>query len=241
MKESFILYTSYMKHIELLDMEQRGILLTAIFAYQSNAELPDMDGMIKMAFSFIQSDMDKNEEKYQQVIEARREAGKKGGRPKANAFPEKQKKQMVFQESKGKQKNPVYEDVYVDDNVNNNKNILSDKSDRVYPYSDVISYLNSKAGTSFKDKSKDSRKHIKARFDEGYSLEDFKTVIDKKVSEWRGTKMEGFLRPATLFGTKFESYLNQRLSGDSKSFSNFQQSTTDWDAIAYQIMNKGAV
>lgn len=237
MRESFILYTSYMEHIDLLTMEQRGILLTAIFAYESKSELPDMDGMTKMAFSFIKSDMDKNEEKYQQVIEARREAGKKGGRPKANGFLEKQKKQMVFQKSKGKQKNPVYVDVYDNDN-DINKNILSDKSDVVYPYADIISYLNAKAGTSFKDKSKDTRSHIKARFDEGFSLDDFRTVIDKKVSEWRGTKMEGFLRPATLFGTKFESYLNQRLSGDSKSFANFQQSSTDWDALADQIMNE---
>ena len=127
MKNSFVLYTSYQKQLDLLTMEQRGRLLTAIMAYVSENDLPDMDGATEMAFSFIQSDLDKNAEKYQQTIESRREAGKKGGRPKANAFSEKQKKQMVFSESKEKQKNPVYEDVYVDDYVDSKESNIGNK------------------------------------------------------------------------------------------------------------------
>ena len=73
---------------------------------------------------------------------------------------------------------------------------------------EVIEYLNAKAGTAYKPASKDTQKHIKARIAEGFSLSDFQTVIDKKVSEWKGTDMEQYLRPSTLFGTKFESYLN---------------------------------
>ena len=52
------------------------------------------------------------------------------------------------------------------------------------------------------------QKHIKARLSEGFTIEDFKTVIDKKCAEWLGTDYEQYLRPQTLFGTKFESYLN---------------------------------
>lgn len=80
----------------------------------------------------------------------------------------------------------------------------------VYPYAEVISYLNSKADTAFKDSSKDTRRHIKARCDDGFTLDDFKKVIDNKVAEWKGTDMSAYLRPATLFGTKFEGYLNQK-------------------------------
>lgn len=108
-----------------------------------------------------------------------------------------------------------------------------------YPYKEIIEYLNEKAGTAYRAGAKDTQSHIRARFEDGFTLEDFRTVIDKKCAEWKGTEMEKYLRPATLFGTKFESYLNQH--GTNKrpnSFSNFEQSNTDWDDLAYQIMNQ---
>lgn len=75
---------------------------------------------------------------------------------------------------------------------------------------DIVEYLNDRAGTSYKPSTANTVKHINARLNEGYSVEDFKTVIDTKVKEWKGNpKMEKFLRPDTLFGSKFESYLNQ--------------------------------
>ena len=78
------------------------------------------------------------------------------------------------------------------------------------PFSEIIRHLNSKAGTSFRASSKDTQKHILARWNEGYRLEDFFRVIDAKASEWRyDKKMAPYLRPSTLFGTKFESYLQQ--------------------------------
>lgn len=75
-------------------------------------------------------------------------------------------------------------------------------------YYRVVEYLNEKAHTKFKFASKATQQHINARLSEGFTLEDFKTVIDKKCDEWLGTDFEQYLRPATLFGTKFESYLN---------------------------------
>ena len=107
MKNSFVMYTDYMQHLELMSMEQRGVFLTAIMQYVSGAELPEMDGMVRMAFSFAKAQIERDDLNYQRVIAARSEAGKQGGRPKANAFPEKQneaKKQMVFLKSKAKQK-----------------------------------------------------------------------------------------------------------------------------------------
>lgn len=73
---------------------------------------------------------------------------------------------------------------------------------------EILSYLNEKSGKKYKSKSKDTIKHINARLAEGFKVEDFKTVIDKKCAEWLGTEFEQYLRPATLFGTKFEGYLN---------------------------------
>lgn len=77
-------------------------------------------------------------------------------------------------------------------------------------YSAVIDYLNEKAGTRYRANNKSTASLLNARINEKYVLEDFKSVIDIKVAEWKGTEYEKFLRPATLFGTKFENYLNQK-------------------------------
>lgn len=77
-------------------------------------------------------------------------------------------------------------------------------------YTPVIDYLNQKAGTDYRAGSKATQAHINARVAEGFTLEDFRKVIDNKVADWRGTEWEKFLRPQTLFGTKFESYLNEK-------------------------------
>ncbi|OAO27250.1 conserved phage C-terminal domain-containing protein [Staphylococcus capitis] len=90
------------------------------------------------------------------------------------------------------------------------ENILSGNP-TAYPYKDVIDYLNQQTGKNYKSTTKKNQTVIRARTDEGFSLDDFKRVIDNKVAEWKGTNMEKYLRPETLFGTKFEGYLNQKL------------------------------
>ena len=83
------------------------------------------------------------------------------------------------------------------------------KQDKI-PYKEIVDYLNFKINSNYKPTTKKTKDLIKARYNEGFKLEDFKKVIDKKVNEWiNDKKMEQFLRPTTLFGTNFESYLNQ--------------------------------
>nr|WP_290446055.1 conserved phage C-terminal domain-containing protein [Ihubacter massiliensis] len=74
----------------------------------------------------------------------------------------------------------------------------------------VLSKLNSLCGTRYKATSEKTKGLVKARMNEGFTLTDFETVIEKKTAEWTGTEYEKFLRPETLFGPKFESYLNQK-------------------------------
>ena len=88
----------------------------------------------------------------------------------------------------------------INDNVNDNVNEIVDK---------VIDYFNEKCKTKYRKNTQDVRKLIIARINEGYTFDDFKVVIDKKYREWKGTEMEKYLRPSTLFGTKFQQYLNQ--------------------------------
>lgn len=76
---------------------------------------------------------------------------------------------------------------------------------------EIITYLNNILGTRYRAENKVTQKHIKARLSEKYTVDDFKTVIDKKYAEWNGTDMAKYLRPETLFGSKFEGYLNSEV------------------------------
>lgn len=92
--------------------------------------------------------------------------------------------------------------------------INTDRNADHKPYNDIVSYLNEKAGKRYKPTSKKIQSLISARMNEGFTLEDFKAVIDIKCAQWlHDAKMSEYLRPSTLFGTKFEEYLN---SGNGK-------------------------
>lgn len=95
------------------------------------------------------------------------------------------------------------------DSTNREEEPLSGKPDDV-PYDEVIDYLNEKTGKHYRSKAAATRKLIKARFADGYTLDDFRHVIDVKVSQWLNTDQDKFLRPETLFRpSHFESYLNE--------------------------------
>lgn len=84
---------------------------------------------------------------------------------------------------------------------------LDDLSEAV---SAIVAYLNEKAQTKYKTGTKATQTRIKARLGEGFAVDDFKRVIDIKTTEWlNDPNMRQYLRPETLFGTKFEAYLNQ--------------------------------
>ena len=100
-------------------------------------------------------------------------------------------------------------EIEIEKEIENRDKYIVEQSPTTYPFRTVIEYLNERSGKSYRYSGKATKRHIKARFEEGFSLEDFKRVIDWKVAEWTGTDMEKYLRPETLFGTKFESYLQE--------------------------------
>lgn len=82
------------------------------------------------------------------------------------------------------------------------------------PFSEIISYLNKKTNSNYKATTKKTKELITARWNEGFTLEDFKRVIDLKTEEWlHDHKWNRYLRPETLFGSKFEAYCNQKSGG----------------------------
>lgn len=101
------------------------------------------------------------------------------------------------------------------DSIDNNIYSRAEDSPTEHPeqadVTEIVEYLNRAAGTSYKPNTPKTVRSIKARMKEGFTVDNFKTVIDKKVSEWAKTDMQKYLRPETLFGTKFEGYLNQQI------------------------------
>ena len=93
---------------------------------------------------------------------------------------------------------------------NKNKEIdIEDKEDN-FPYNKIIFYLNELAGTNYKEDAPWILALMKEHVKNGYTPDDFITVINKKWREWKGSDMIKYIRPSTLFGDKFESYLNQK-------------------------------
>jgi uncharacterized phage protein (TIGR02220 family) len=91
---------------------------------------------------------------------------------------------------------------------------------------EIISYLNDKAGSSFTKKGSNIQL-IVSRLREGYTIDDFKRVIDTKCKDWCGTDWQKYLRPITLFNkTKFENYLNTTNDKIANDFSKFADSVT---------------
>ena len=103
-------------------------------------------------------------------------------------------------------------------NTNITKLLINNKEEKYkkeekceIPYVEIIDYLNLKTKSHYKYNTNKTRGCIKARWNEGFRLEDFKKVIDNKSKEWLGDpKYENYLRPETLFGNKFEGYLNSK-------------------------------
>lgn len=96
----------------------------------------------------------------------------------------------------------------------------------------IVAYLNEKAGTRYKSASKATQGRINARLSEGFTVEDFKAVIDKKCGEWlNDPKMRQYLRPETLFGTKFEGYLNAPEGSKDGKSGNDPEKRPTWGTV----------
>lgn len=88
----------------------------------------------------------------------------------------------------------------------------------------VVNYLNKKAFKNFKPETKKTIDLIKLRLSEGYTEEDFYTVIDKMTNCWLSNgDLDKYLRPITLFGDNFDSYLNE----------DWERQETDWQSQYY--------
>lgn len=98
-----------------------------------------------------------------------------------------------------------------------NQRQINTKEENTNIYKYIVDYLNGKTNSKYKHTTPKTKSLINARLKEGFTVEDFIKVIDTKCNEWLEDKhWSKFLRPETLFGTKFEGYLNQSDSVSKK-------------------------
>ena len=175
MKNSFVLYNDYRKHLTLLNDTEKARLLDAIFAY-ADGEQVELDGVVEMAFSFIKAQMDRDAEKYADKCEKRREAGLKGGAPKGNKNASKQPKQangcINNQNNQKQAKQPDTDN----DTDNDNDNVTD--INKGINYQEIVDlYNNTCVSLPRVSALSDSRKKsIRARLKK-YSVEDLKKAF----------------------------------------------------------------
>ena len=130
------------------------------------------------------------------------------------------------------------ESLTVDDTVNDNSNTSVEVAK--YPYKEVIEYLNEKTGKSISYRSNGNKKLIRARINEGYTVEDLKKVIDNKVNDWfgkgikfsNGKPAENYLHPSTLFIPKnFDKYLNEEIHESTETKPSGNNYIEDWSVF----------
>ncbi|MEB8649896.1 conserved phage C-terminal domain-containing protein [Bacillus cereus] len=131
------------------------------------------------------------------------------------------------QEEKEKEEGKEQEQEPEEEKTKSKASLKPDAKSNPIPYKDILDYLNEKANKNFNPKAEGHRKLIRARWNEGYKLEDFKKVIDNKISQWLGKKsfdgkpLDQFLRPSTLFAQKhFDNYLNETVNMSNQQHGN---------------------
>lgn len=193
-----------------LDAEQFGRLMGALFDLAGDGE-PEVDDDIALAFEFMALQQNIDRAKYERICERNRLNAKKGGAPKGNQNARKttQNNRSVEKQPNAKKNNPN-DNENDNDNDNDNENESGLNPDSAPSLSSsLVDYLNKKTGSNYRA-TKSVTERIGDLVADGYTAEDMARVIDLKVSEWGDSeKMRQYLRPSTLFGEKFEEYVQQ--------------------------------
>lgn len=200
MRDSFMFYRSFFESFTELSQKDRLKLFDALCNYALNDVEPELSGIPAAIFVLLKPQVDANNRKY--------ENAKKGGRPSGNQNETKDKPKENQNETKPKPN----DNVNVNDNENENGLGFKKPTDLSSLFKRVVDYLNGRVGTNYKV-SKSTEAKLTALVEAGFSEDDMKAVIDKKYFDWRDDEeMRGYLRPYTLFGDKFEEYLNAPIS-----------------------------
>lgn len=237
--KSFVLYKDWWALFEDLSLEQRGQLITAIFDFQLDREISPMDQAVKVGFNLIKNKMDEDRDKYVQKCEQNAQ-NRRIAIDRLRSQTNDNDRQRPSTTVNNRQRPDSDND---NDNGNDNDNDKDIKKHcPVDPDGEdvkaIVYHLNEKTGSQYKPSTPQTRTLIKARLREGFTRGDFFEVIDKKSKEWKGTEQGKYLRPQTLFGTKFEAYLNQEEPREQKrnTFADMEEHDHDMDSLERELL-----
>lgn len=215
----FTIYKEYYELITLLTEKEQQELLLAITKFMFEDVEPTLNDKQTKIFNNLRRPLEKSKKRSkcgsitksndnQEENEIKTKENQKENKTKSN-------------KNQNENKNKTHQDVNVIVNVNDNVDV-NVKKISLEEIKGIIEYLNIRTNSHYKYSTDKTQSLIKARIKDGFSLEDFKTVIDKKCDEWLGTDFEKFLRPETLFSNKFDGYLNQKTTSKKETKSNKQ-------------------
>ncbi len=235
-QDSFIIYNSQYEPVRSFSNEDLGKLFHTIFKYHLEEEIGELEDKILVAFEFYKVQFGYDYDKRKKIIEARTESGRLGGlAKKANANFAKQNKQSLanlainVNDNENGNGNGNDNDNGNDDDCDINKEAVPSNEVKLI-LEDLNKRIKSKKG--FSPLAQCNQDLINARISEGFTVENFITVNEKKVKQWlNDPEMSKFLRPSTLYGDKFDGYLNEIVcelpANQSNSFSNIKYPTAD--------------
>lgn len=196
--EYFPCFHSYRRRTKNLTDQEVGRLFRALLEYSETGEAPELTGRESIAFDFIADDIDRARERYDDSCRKNAENIKRRWNKNDTTEYERIRPHTNDTKEKAKEKANAKAKEKKIDNA-----LLAQAA------AQIIGRLNEQTGANYRPESKATQTKIHARMAEGYTVEDFVAVIDKKCAEWLDDpKMRAYLRPETLFGTKFESYLH---------------------------------
>lgn len=230
----FTIYKEYYELITLLTEREQQELLLAITKFMFEDVEPTLNDKQTKIFNNLRRPLEKSKK--------RSKCGsitKSNENQEENEIKTKENQKEIKTKSNENQKeneNKTHQDVNVIVNVNDNVDVNVNKI-TLAEMKGIIEYLNIKSNSHYKYSTDKTQTLIKARIKDGFTLDDFKIVIDKKCEEWLGTDFEKFLRPETLFSNKFEGYLNQKITAKKKTLKDISMSDID---RAIEIERKGS-
>lgn len=230
----FTIYKEYYELITLLTEREQQELLLAITKFMFEDVEPTLNDKQTKIFNNLRRPLEKSKKRSKcgSIIKSNENQEKSETKTKENQKEIKTKSN----ENQKENENKTHQDVNVIVNVNDNVDV-NVKKISLEEIKGIVEYLNIKSNSHYKYSTDKTQTLIKARIKDGFTLDDFKIVIDKKCEEWLGTDFEKFLRPETLFSNKFEGYLNQKITAKKKTLKDISMSDID---RAIEIERKGS-